>query len=344
MHAIDLRSDTVTVPSEAMRLAIYQAVVGDDVYEEDPTVVELERLVARQMGMEAGLFVTSGTQGNLVALLTHCPRGSEVILEAEAHIFYYEVGGLAALGGLIPVRVSGDHGVLDPVEIKKNIRGENIHYPETKLICLENTHNRAGGTVTRPEQVQAIADMARAHGIPIHIDGARIYNAAVSLGVAPSKLTAGADSVNVCLSKGLGAPVGSVLCGSSQFIKAARKYRKMLGGGLRQVGVLAAAGIYAVQNNVDRLAEDHANARFLATGLQQFPGFQVNMQTVQTNILLADVKDTGYQAVELVERMNAAGVKSSAFGPTSIRFVTHLNISREDCAEALQRIQTVVSR
>lgn len=344
MHVIDLRSDTVTVPSEAMRRAMYEAVVGDDVYEEDPTVVELERLVAEQMGKEAGLFVTSGTQGNLVALLTHCPRGSEVVLEAEAHIFYYEVGGLAALGGLIPVRVPGHHGVLDPDDVKKNIRGQNIHYPETKLICLENTHNRAGGTVTRPEQVQAVVDVAHTHGIPVHIDGARIYNAAVSIGVAPSSLTASADSVSVCLSKGLGAPVGSVLCGSSQFIKAARKYRKMVGGGLRQVGILAAAGIYAVKNNVGRLTEDHSNARFLAEGLQQIPGFQVNMETVQTNILIVDVRGTGYTATELVDRMNTEGVKSGSFGPTSIRFVTHLNVNREDCAEALHHIQISVGR
>ena len=344
MHVIDLRSDTVTVPSEAMRRAMYEAVVGDDVYEEDPTVIELERLVAEQMGKEAGLFVTSGTQGNLVALLTHCPRGSEVVLEAEAHIFYYEVGGLAALGGLIPVLVPGHHGVLDPDDVEKNIRGQNIHYPETKLICLENTHNRAGGTVTRPKQVQAVVDVAHAHGIPVHIDGARIYNAAVSIGVAPSSLTASADSVSVCLSKGLGAPVGSVLCGSSQFIKAARKYRKMVGGGLRQVGILAAAGIYAVKNNVGRLTEDHSNARFLAEGLQQIPGFQVNMETVQTNILIVDVRGTGYTAIELVDRMNTEGVKSGSFGPTSIRFVTHLNVNREDCAEALHHIQIAVGR
>lgn len=344
MRVIDLRSDTVTVPSEEMRRAIYEAVVGDDVYEEDPTVAELEQLVAADMGKEAGLFVTSGTQGNLVALLTHCPRGREVILESEAHIFYYEVGGLSALGGLIPVRVPGRRGVLQAEDVRMSIRGENVHYPETGLVCLENTHNRAGGTVTRPEEVQAVADVAHAKGIPVHIDGARIYNAAVSLGLAPAELTKAADTVNVCLSKGLGAPAGSVLCGSKQFIRAARKYRKMVGGGLRQVGVLAAAGIYAVKHNVERLAEDHENARFLAEGLLQIPGFSVDMQTVQTNILITDVAKTGSTAAELVARLQELGVKCGAFGPTSIRFVTHLNVSRADCAEALRRVQTAVGR
>lgn len=343
-NLIDLRSDTVTVPSEEMRRAMYEAVVGDDVYEEDPTVIELEQLVAAQMGMEAGLFVTSGTQGNLVALLTHCSRGSEVILESEAHIFYYEVGGLSALGGLIPVRVSGNHGVLDAQDVQRSIRGENIHYPSTGLVCLENTHNRAGGTVTTPAQAKAVADMAHASGIPVHIDGARIYNAAVSLGVAPAALTAAVDSVSVCLSKGLGAPVGSVLCGSSQFIRAARKYRKMVGGGLRQVGVLAAAGIHAVKHNVQRLAEDHLNARFLAEGLLQIPGFQVDLRTVQTNILITDVAGTGRSAVDLAAQLTDRGVKCGAFGPTSIRFVTHLNVSRDDCAEALLRIRHAVER
>lgn len=344
MHVIDLRSDTVTVPSDEMRRAISEAVVGDDVYEEDPTVAELERLVAADMGKEAGLFVTSGTQGNLVALLTHCPRGREVILESEAHIFYYEVGGLSALGGLIPVRVDGRHGVLQAEDVQRNIRGENVHYPETGLVCLENTHNRAGGTVTRPQAVQAVADVAHARGIPVHIDGARIYNAAVALGVAPAELTGPADTVNVCLSKGLGAPVGSVLCGSKQFIRAARKYRKMVGGGLRQVGVLAAAGIYAVKHNVQRLSEDHGNARFLAEGLVQLPGLVVDLETVQTNILITDVTATGRSAQQIVDKLAALGVKCSAFGPTSIRFVTHLNVSREDCAEALNRIQTAVGR
>jgi threonine aldolase len=344
VHPIDLRSDTVTVPSDPMRRAMYEAVVGDDVYEEDPTVQRLEQLVASQMGQEAGLFVTSGTQGNLVALLTHCPRGSEVILESEAHIYFYEVGGLSAVGGLIPVRVPGYHGVLDPADVERNIRGENVHYPETRLVCIENTHNRAGGTITRPERVAALVEVAHSHGLRLHIDGARIYNAAVALGVSPSQLAGPADSVSVCLSKGLGAPVGSVLCGSREFIKAARKYRKMLGGGLRQVGVLAAAGLFAVENNVTRLAEDHANARFLAEGLQQLPGFSVDMSTVQTNILIMDVAGTGFTAAELVGRLNGVGVKASAFGPTSVRFVTHLNVNREDCAEALRRIATVLAR
>jgi threonine aldolase len=343
-RVIDLRSDTITLPSEPMRRAMYQAEVGDDVYVEDPTVVRLEQMMAERVGMEAGLFVTSGTQGNLVALLTHCPRGAEVILEARAHIFYFEVGGLSALGGLIPVLVPGQRGVLDPEAVRQHIRAENVHFPSTGLICLENTHNRAGGTITRPEQVRAIAQVAAEHGIPLHVDGARIMNAAVALGVHPSELTAGVDSISVCLSKGLGAPVGAVLCGSKQFIAAARKYRKMLGGGLRQVGVLAAAGIYALENNVERLAEDHQNARYLAEGLQQIPGLSIDMETVQTNIIAIDVSGTGLTGPQVVQRLAAVGVKGGSPGPNTVRLVTHLNVNRDDCSEALARIQSALGR
>lgn len=341
---IDLRSDTVTQPSQAMRQAMYEAPVGDDVYGEDPSVRRLEELMAQETGKEAALYVTSGTQGNLVALLTHCQRGAEVIMEEEAHIFFYEVGGLAALGGLLPVRVKGHQGALTPAGVRQAIRSDNIHYPATGLVCLENTHNRAGGTVMTVEQIQAVAAVAHEADLPVHMDGARLYNAAVALGRPVADLAAPVDTVSICMSKGLGAPVGSVLCGSRAFIRRARKYRKMVGGGLRQAGILAAAGIYAVTHNVERLAADHANARFLATGLLQIPGITVDMSTVQTNIVIADVAGTGLTAAEFAGRLLQQGAKVNATGAHTVRFVTHLNITREDCSRALQLVQTAVGR
>lgn len=344
MRYIDLRSDTVTLPSTAMRQAMYEAELGDDVYGEDPSIRNLEELMADLSGKEAALFVTSGTQGNLVALLAHCGRGQEVIMEADAHIFYYEVGGLSALAGLVPVRVPSERGVLQPEAVQAAIRGENIHFPETGLICLENTHNRAGGTVTNIAQMQAVRSVADRFGIPMHMDGARLFNAATALGESLAAVAAPVDTVSICLSKGLGAPVGAVLCGSSEFIQAARKYRKMLGGGLRQAGVLAAAGIYALQHNVERLAIDHANARFLAEGLQNLPGITVDMQAVQTNIVMINVAGTGFSGPELAARFLEQGLKANANGPQTIRFVTHLNVSREDCQSALERVQKALAR
>jgi threonine aldolase len=341
---VDLRSDTVTQPSAAMRQAMAEAAVGDDVYGEDPTVVELEQTVAELAGKEAGLYVTSGTQGNLIAMLTHCPRGAEVICEASAHIYVNEVGGMAALGGLIPVRVPGERGALTPEAVRANIRGENIHFPATRLVCLENTHNRAGGTVISVEQTQAVADVAHEHGFPLHLDGARLFNAAVALGVPLRQLAEPADTVSLCLSKGLGAPVGSVLCGSRDFIEKARKYRKMVGGGLRQVGILAAAGLYAVRHNVERLAEDHQHARLLAEGLVTIPGIRVDLDTVQTNMVMANVSGTGYSARQFVQRMLERGVKANATDAETIRFVTHLDVSRDDCSWALEQIRLAAGR
>jgi threonine aldolase len=343
MRYIDLRSDTVTMPSEGMRQAMYKAEVGDDVYGEDPSIRRLEELMAELSGKEAALYVTSGTQGNLVALLTHCQRGAEVILEEESHIFYYEVGGMSALGGLIPVRVRGERGVLQPNAVRAAIRGQNIHYPHTGLICLENTHNRAGGTVSTVEQMKVVQEVAQEFGLPLHLDGARLFNAATALGKPLSAVAAPVDTVSICLSKGLGAPVGSVLCGSQDFIDKARKYRKMLGGGLRQAGVLAAAGIYALQHNVDRLAEDHANARLLAEGLGNIPGIEVDMDSVQTNIVVFNVADTGYTAPELAARFLEQGLKANATGEYTIRFVTHLDVTQADCQLALERVRLALS-
>jgi threonine aldolase len=271
MRIIDLRSDTVTHPTDAMRQAMFEAAVGDDVFGEDPTVNRLEVMSAQKMGKEAALFTASGTMSNLIAVLTHTQHGNEIILGSESHIFWYEVGGAAALGGVVMRTVPNDNdGQLALGDIEKTIRDKtNIHYPETTLLCLENTQNRCGGAVLTPEYMDSAVQLAHRHGLRVHLDGARIFNAAVALGIPAVELTRGVDSVGFCLSKGLSAPIGSVLCGSKEFIERARKRRKMLGGGMRQVGVIAAAGIVALETMIDRLAEDHANARKLAEGLMQ---------------------------------------------------------------------------
>lgn len=341
MKVIDLRSDTLTLPSPAMREAMAKALVGDDVYGEDPTVNLLEQRAADLLGKEAGLYVSSGTQGNLLALLSHCNRGDEVLLEAESHIFMYEVGGISALAGLMPRRIVGVRGVMQPTDVRDNIRGENIHYPRTGLICIENTHNRAGGTVVTIEQTEQIAAIAREHGIPLHVDGARLFNAAVALGVDVKHLAAPCDSISLCLSKGLGAPVGSVLVGSAEFILKARKYRKMVGGGMRQAGIIAAAGLLSLESGIERLAEDHINAQRLARGLKSL-GFDVDMDSVQTNIVAAKTRSLGLTPQVLVQRLNDIGVMSNAMSAEIVRFVTHLDVNEQDIDEALKRISQVV--
>jgi threonine aldolase len=261
MKIIDLRSDTITHPTPKMRQAMFEAEVGDDVYGEDPTVNRLEVMAAASMGKEAALLTTSGTQSNLIAVLTHTNHGDEIIMGDEAHIFWYEVGGVAALGGVTMRTLPNDrYGRLNPDDIEREIRDSDIHYPETTLCCLENTHNRCGGTVLTPDYTNQVCNLAHRCGLKLHMDGARIFNAAIALGVPACALVENADSVSLCLSKGLSAPVGSLLCGSRDFIEQARKLRKMLGGGMRQAGVIAAAGIVALETMVERLAEDHANA------------------------------------------------------------------------------------
>ncbi|MBI4571377.1 MAG: low-specificity L-threonine aldolase, partial [Chloroflexi bacterium] len=276
-RTIDLRSDTLTHPTPAMREAMAKAEVGDDVFGEDPTVRRLEQMAAERMGKEAAVFVASGTMGNLVSLLAHCGRGDEAIVGSEAHVLHYEAGGVPGLGGvqLRPVRNDG-HGMIDLDELEATIRLENVHFPRTSAVCLENTHNRCGGGVLTAEETAAVARIARRHGVAVHLDGARIFNAAVALGVAPSELAAQADSVTFCLSKGLSAPVGSLVCGSAEFVQRARRMRKMVGGGMRQAGVIAAAGIVALETMVDRLAEDHEHAQLLARGLAQLPGIRID--------------------------------------------------------------------
>jgi len=340
---IDLRSDTVTTPTEAMRRAMAAAEVGDDVYQEDPTVRRLEEMAAEKMGKEAGLFVPSGTMGNAVAVMTHTRRGDEVILEAESHIYYYEVAGIAVLSGALPRTVPGVRGAITPELLESALRGPNIHYPPTTLLCMENTHNRAGGAVIPLETMRATSDLAHRRGLGVHLDGARIFNAAIALGVPAAVIAATADSVMFCLSKGLGAPVGSVLTGTRAFIERARKNRKMLGGGMRQAGVIAAAGIVALETMVDRLQEDHENARYLAENLAEIPGLAVDPGTVQTNMVMCDVVKPGLSAEELSRRLRERQVLVNANGPSRLRFVTHKDVSRADIARALEIIKDVMA-
>jgi threonine aldolase len=340
MKPVDLRSDTVTHPTPAMREAMFTAEVGDDVFGDDPTVNRLEAMAARMLGKEAAVFVASGTMGNMVAVLSHCKRGDEAIVGSESHMLHYEVGAAAGLAGvqLRPV-VNDRQGRLDLDELKETIRGEDIHYPRTSLVCLENTHNRCGGIVLTAADTAAVAEVARDRQAALHLDGARIFNAAVALGVPAASLVEGADSVSFCLSKGLSAPVGSVICGSAEFVERARKARKMLGGGMRQVGVLAAPGIVALESMIERLQEDHDNARVLACGLAELPGIEIDPETVQTNIVLFGL--TEQDAIAFFAALGKAGVLCLPHGPREIRMVTHYGISRDDIEEALEAIRNV---
>lgn len=339
---IDLRSDTVTRPTEKMREAMAAAVVGDDVYGEDPTVNRLEELASGMVGKEAALFVPSGTMGNLLALLSHTRPGDEVALEAGSHIYNYEVGGLGAIAGLTPRLIFAPDGMVTADMFRSVLRGENIHFPSTRLLCLENTHNMAGGVVTPPEVMAEVFAAAREAGVKIHLDGARVFNAATYLGQPVTVITQWVDSVMFCLSKGLSAPVGSILAGDSEFIRRARKFRKQLGGGMRQAGVLAAAGIIALEEMTERLAEDHANARKLAEGLAELPGFEVELEKVQTNIVFAAMKNTPILAPELCQRMRERGVVMMPRSEDSIRFVTHREVTAEDIDYVLSAIKEVL--
>jgi threonine aldolase len=341
MKVIDLRSDTVTHPTPEMRKAMFEAEVGDDVYREDPTVNRLEVMAARMMGKEAALFTTSGTQSNLIAVLTHTNRGDEIILGDEAHILWYEVGGAATLGGVIMRTVPNDScGRLNPDDIDRVIRGKDIHYPQTTLLCLENTHNRCGGAVLTTDYTNEVCNLAHTRGLKVHLDGARIFNAAIALDVPVSALARNADSVAFCLSKGLSAPVGSLLCGSKDFIKRARKFRKMLGGGMRQAGVIAAAGLVALETMVDRLADDHSNARHLAQGLAGIEGIRLAQDDIPTNIVMFDLSPE-LSVGGFFESLEKAGVKIGLRDGRPFRAVTHRMVSSADIDEALARIEAV---
>lgn len=338
-HAIDLRSDTVTHPTPAMREAMYRAEVGDDVYGEDPTVNRLEELAAEMVGKEAALFVPTGTMGNAVALLTHCRRGDEIIVGDRAHMYLYEVGGSARLNGS-PARAIPNQpdGSLDPARLRASFLGDDVHEARTGLLCLENTHNMCGGRALSQEALHALAAPAHERGVPVHLDGARLFNAAVSLGIPASALAAEVDSVMFCLSKGLSAPVGSMLAGSRAFIAEARRGRKLLGGGMRQAGILAAAGIVGLTEMVDRLAEDHANALRLAQGLAEIPEIRIAPESVQTNILFFDaLDDAGQPRNEAFTHAAATlGALFSSGDLGAIRAVTHYGISAADIDRALR--------
>lgn len=344
-EVVELRSDTFTRPTESMRRAMYEAEVGDEVWDEDPTVDRLEERGAELMGTEDALFVTSGTQGNLVGLLSHTQRGDEVILGDKSHIFSFETAGAAVVGGLQLRTLPNDLcGRLDPGAIQDAIRDpSDAHNPRTGAIALENTHNRCGGAVLGIEDMHAIEQVVRDGGIPVHLDGARIFNAAVALGLSARELVAPVDSVTFCLSKGLGAPVGSVLCGTQEFIGRGRRWRKMLGGGMRQAGVVAAAGLVALTDNIDRLAEDHENARLLAEGLAAIPGITVDPYPARSNIVFFDIAGTGVSPREFVDSLWEKGVHLSG-STTRFRAVMSYEASRAGTLRALSAINELVRR
>lgn len=332
---LDFRSDTITEPTEEMREAMARAKVGDDGREGDPTVRELEEYSAQLLGKEAGLFVVSGTMGNLVPILAHTTHGQEMILERDAHIYWYEVGGMAAVGGLVVNRVPGRDGVMTPEDVEAAIRGDNVHFPKTGLICVENTHNVAGGTCWTVAQMAAVKAVAARRGIPVHLDGARLFNAAVALGVPAREIAAQTDSATFCLSKGLSAPVGAIIVGSKAFIEVAKKKRKMLGGTLRQGGVIAAAGLVALRTMIDRLAEDHANARRLAEKFHVIPGVAVDVNTVQTNIVRTKVSGLGVPAAKVAELLAQRNVYVLAQQADTLRWLTHRQVTKADVDAAV---------
>jgi threonine aldolase len=336
LRIIDLRSDTITKPTDAMRQAMANARVGDDVLGDDPTVRELEALAAEKMNKEAALFVASGTMGNLVCQMVHCRRGDEMILGSESHVFYYEQGGSAAIGSIHPRTVPNlPDGTMALEDIQAAIRPDNIHFPVSRLIVIENTHNRCKGAPIGLDYMDSVRNLADRCGVKIHVDGARIFNAAQALGCTAADLVRHADSVTFCLSKGLAAPVGSVVCGDMEFIRQARRVRKVLGGGMRQVGVLAAAGIVALTDMVARLADDHANAARLAQGLARISGIAIDPLRVKTNIVHFDIEHPGIMAADLVDRLATAGVHVLASGPRQIRAVTQYHVASNDIDDAL---------
>ncbi len=330
---IDLRSDTVTKPSLAMRKTIANAEVGDDIYGEDPTVNQLQDYTAKLFQKEAALFLTSGTQGNTIAILSQTEPGSEVLVEANAHIFWYEGGASAALGGVQLHPVPGKKGIMTPEDILSRIRARNVHFPPTKLLCLENTHNRSGGSCWSLEEVKSLALAAHSKGLKVHMDGARIFNACVARKIPVKEYAKEVDSVQFCLSKGLGAPVGSMLVGSKEFIDQARFWRKRLGGAMRQAGILASAGLYALEHNIERLEEDHALAKKLACGLKAL-GLDVNPNEVETNMVMLPYAD----ADSLLEKLRQKNILAGLSKPGVIRFVTHLDVSFNDIDYTLETI------
>ncbi len=331
---IDLRSDTVTKPSESMRKAMYNAEVGDDVYKEDPTVNELQEYTANLLGKEAALFVPSGVMGNQICLNVHTHPGDEVICEADAHIFQYESGSPAALSGLQLYPVIGDNGIIDPESVRPLVRPISAYYmPRSKVLEVENTHNRAGGTVYSIEQIEKLKNIADEYNLKYHLDGARLWNASIASGNSLEKYCSYFDSVSVCLSKGLGAPIGSIIAGERDFITEAFRVRKAWGGGMRQVGILAAAGLYAIKNNIERLAEDHEKAKILAKYLAESGKFEIKLENVQTNILIFKPKTLSIEVA--LKKCEEHGLMLSVGQVGTLRAVTHMDVSFEDIYKSM---------
>ncbi len=338
---IDLRSDTVTLPGEAMRRAIYEAKLGDDVYGEDPSVNRLQELAAEMIGKEAAMLVPSGTMGNQVAVLTHTKPGTEVIMEADSHIYYYEAAAASVFAGIQPRPLQGYRGSLSAELVEWAIRQDDIHLPPTSLICLENTHNRAGGKVVPLQDMKAVYEIAKRHDLPVHLDGARIFNASIASKVPVKEFTACSTSVQFCLSKGLGAPVGSILAGPSAFIEEARRWRKRLGGGMRQAGIIAAAGIIALETMIERLAEDHANARLLAEGLAALKGIDFDPDDVDTNIVI--VKPTAMSVRRLGLELEKRGILTVVIEPDRVRFTTSKEVNSTDIEKTIIAVKEVLA-
>ena len=340
-NPVDLRSDTVTRPTPEMRRAISEAVVGDDVFGDDPTVIELERLAAEITGREAGLFVPSGSMGNEVSIMAHTRRGDEAIVDFDSHIYNYEAGGPAVFSGVQLAPLKGKAGILTAAQVEEAIRPDDPHEAVTRLVCLENTHNRAGGVVYPLGTMQEIYDLARARNLKVHLDGARIFNAAVASGIDAKEYCSLCDSAMFCLSKGLGAPIGSMVVGDGDFIKRAHRNRKLLGGGMRQVGIIAAAGVYALHNNIERLADDNMRARRLAEQVAEIPGVSIDLDTVQTNIIVVDLVESELGVDEAIIHLEKEGVLVVPFGRTTIRAVTHLDVDDEDVDRAIEAFKKV---
>ena len=344
MATIDLRSDTITKPSDEMRRAMADAEVGDDVYGEDPSINKLQEKAANLLGKEAGLLMASGTMSNLVAALTHCKRGDEIIMGDQAHMFWNESAGASALAGAQIRLVPNDsQGRINTDDLRNAIRPKgNVHMPPTTLVCLENTHNRCSGGVLTPDDTKRVCDIAHESGSNVHLDGARLFNASVALEVPPEALVKDVDDVSFCLSKALSCPVGSVLCGTHEFIEGAHKWRKMVGGGMRQAGVLAAAGLVALDNMVERLADDHSNARRLAQGLANIEGISVDPDSIKTNIVIFEIAQSVGKANDVINALSEEDVLVTYPGQQSLRMVTHRHISSSDIDEALSRVSKVV--
>lgn len=338
---IDLRSDTVTLPTEEMLEAIQHASLGDDVYGEDPTVKELEELAAIRLGKEAALLVTSGTQANLISLMCNAKRGELVFIESESHIYWYEGGGISGVAGLLPWLIHSQTGALDPKDLEKAIRPNNVHFPQPTLVCVENTHNRHGGTIVTPQELGKINDFAKKHCLKFYMDGARIFNAAVALKTDVKEFTKHVDSLMFCLSKSLSCPIGSLVLGDREFVEKARRTRKVLGGGLRQAGIIAAPGIIALEKMIDRLKEDHANAKILARGLAEIVGIKIDLASVQTNMVRFEIGNLKIPDDQFIMKLKENNILASTVAPNTVRMVTHRGIEKNHIHQTLSTIESI---